>query len=138
MAEVIATSASLRLFGADLDPEEISRQLACIPTTSERKGDLMGPKRNITARQGGWKLWIEQENGNQLDRQIGELLHRTRSDIEVWHDLTRRFTVDIQCGVWLDEAGQGFGLQPATLAELGQRRIRIEFDVYYSGSDPDK
>ncbi len=131
MAEVIATCASLRIFGDSLDPAEISRLLNCLPTASERRGELMGPLGNIVARTGGWKLRIEREDGDNLSEQVVRLLKATNPDPRVWADLAERYIVDVYCGVWLDEPGQGLKLKPAVVAELGQRGISIEFDVYY-------
>ncbi|SMH57988.1 DUF4279 domain-containing protein [Mesorhizobium australicum] len=130
---------SLRFFGDTLDPQEISRQLACAPTTAERKGDLMGPKRNIIARTGGWKLSFVEGQGDQLDRQISRLLAATVASSEVWKHLTQAFEADVFCGVWLDEPMQGLSLEPATLAELGLRGLRLELDIYYSDpTDPEE
>ena len=34
-------------------------------------------------------------------------------------------------GEGTDEPGEGLGLEPATLAELGRRGLRLELDIYY-------
>ena len=131
MAIVAGTCASLRLFGDDLDPDDISRQLRAVPSDAQRKGELIGPRRNTVARTGGWKLSTEREQGDQLDRQVSALLAATTADQNVWDHLTRRFSADVFCGVWLDEPGEGLDLEPATLAELGRRGLRLELDIYY-------
>lgn len=136
MAEVIATSATLRIFGEQLDPADISHRLGCTPTTAEKKGELMGPSKNTVARQGGWKLRIEREEGEHLNDQISRLLAATSSDKDVWADLVRLYSVDMYCGVWLDEPGQGLNVVPKVLAELGRRGISLEFDIYFPDAHP--
>ncbi|MCR5857115.1 DUF4279 domain-containing protein [Mesorhizobium sp. J428] len=136
MAEVVATSATLRIFGERLDPVEISRLLGCSPTSAEKRGEPMGPRGNISARQGGWKLRIERQDGAHLSDQISQLLAETSSDHEVWTDLVQRYRVDMFCGIWLDEPGQGVNLAPMVLVELGRRGISLELDIYYADAHP--
>jgi hypothetical protein len=136
MAEVVATSATLRISGELLDPADVSRLLGCSPTSAEKQGDPMGSLGNILARQGGWKLRIEREDGEHLSDQISQLLAATSPDHDVWADVVRRYRVDVYCGVWLDEPGQGLNLAPEVLAELGRRGISLEFDIYYTDAQP--
>lgn len=135
MAEVVATSASLRIFGDTLDPAEISDLLKCSPSSSERQGEVVGPKLNFVARTGGWKLRIERAEGSNLDQQIADLLSQMVSDVKIWRHLTSNYKVDMFCGIWLDEPGQGLGISPATLRSLAERGIALELDVYFPDTE---
>lgn len=77
-----------------------------------------------------WRLSSEYDSGDQLDRQISDILSALTSDVSVWADLVRRFKVDMFCGVWLDEGNQGLALSPQTLQMLGERGIKLEIDIY--------
>ncbi|MGB3502934.1 MAG: DUF4279 domain-containing protein [Mesorhizobium sp.] len=135
MATVIATCATLRLFGDDLEPGEITRLLGCQPSAGERRGEAKGPRRDNMARTGGWRLSSEREDGDQLSRQIRDILSRTSGDAALWDSLRGRYRIDMFCGVWLDEAGQGLAINPMVLSELGMRGIPLELDIYYPDVD---
>ncbi|MEZ0389351.1 MAG: DUF4279 domain-containing protein [Verrucomicrobium sp.] len=52
-------SVLLRIYGDDLDPEEITRLLGCEPWDAGRMGELkVGAKRSWTVRRGYWKLHL--------------------------------------------------------------------------------
>ncbi|MER8365193.1 DUF4279 domain-containing protein [Mesorhizobium sp. M0991] len=140
MAEIAQSSAGLRLFGDDLDPVELSRLLGGKPTYAIKKGDLhtYPPNRPPRiARTGSWRLSSEYDKGDQLDRQIVDILKALTLDLAVWADLARRFKVDMFCGVWLDEENQGLGLAPGTLQMLGDRGIELNLDIYYEPPEAD-
>jgi len=90
------------------------------------------------AQTGSWRLSSEYEAGDQLDRQIADILNMLTPDLAVWASLVRRFKARIFCGVWLDEEdlGQGLTLSPQTLLLLGQRGIKLDFDIYHRLSTP--
>ena len=48
---------TLRFFGDDLDPDEISQLLGSAPTASARRGDIrQGKVRSYTAKTGSWRF----------------------------------------------------------------------------------
>lgn len=133
MAEIAQSSASLRFFGDDLDPAELTRLLAGQPTYAVRKGDIHTHPPNQPPRMalnGLWRLSSGCDKGDQLDHQIASILKTLTSDVAVWADLVRRFKVDMFCGVWLDQVNQGLGLTPSTLKLLGERGIKLDLDIY--------
>jgi hypothetical protein len=135
MAEIAQSSASLRLFGDDLDPAELTNLLAGQPTYAVRKGDYHTHPPNQPPRvalKGLWRLSSGNGKGDQLDHQIASILNTLTSDLGIWADLVRRFKVDMFCGVWLDEENQGLGLTPTTQQMLGERGIKLGLDIYYA------
>jgi hypothetical protein len=139
MAEIAQSSASLSFFGDDLDPVELTKMLNGQPTYSVKKGDFhtFPPNHpNRVAQTGSWRLSSEYEAGDQIDRQIADILNKLTPDLAVWAWLVRRFKTRIFCGVWLDEENQGLGLTPGTLQMLGERGIKLDLDIYY-GLEPE-
>ena len=127
---------SLRLFGDDLDPADITRLLGCEPTRALRKGDVdpIGRYRRV-ATTGSWLLEGDRPPGEDLEAQVLCLLARVSSNQATWELLTDRFAVDVFCGVFLDDSNQGFALSPLVLSELSWRKLRIDFDIYSASAD---
>ncbi|MDP1557243.1 MAG: DUF4279 domain-containing protein [Hyphomonas sp.] len=132
MAELNNSVASLRILGDDLDPEEITALLGKEPTVAERKGQEItsgtGAKR--VAQSGRWSFHSDSRTPGDLDNQITELLNGTSDDLAVWNDLAVRFRIDIFCGLFLLEENEGFSLSPQTLLRIGERGIKLGFDIY--------
>lgn len=135
MAVVARTCASLRIFGDDLDPDEITAVLGTQPSRAIRKGEPMQvPPSHPPARTGSWLRSASKADGDNLDAQIEWILSPLTSDLIVWKDLGARFELDMFCGVWMDATNQGTGLSPATMKLLGDRGIPIGLDIYIEDS----
>lgn len=132
MPSLYETVASLRFFGDDLDPEEITRLLGRPPTVGAKKGGAwltsMGLEK--VADRGSWRRETERRSPGDLDAQIAELFAQLTDDLEVWNDLSRRFQADIFCGLFLNEFNEGISLSPETLAAVGSRGLSLDMDIY--------
>lgn len=136
MAHVGITSAALRIFGDDLDPDEISLALGIEPTRWARKGELETTSpRKKPAKIGFWQLNSDYREPGNLDAQIQELFSMVSSDLDVWRNLTERFHADIFCGLFMNETNEGGSLERNTLEAMAHRRIALEFDIYGPSSD---
>ena len=125
-------SISLRFFGDDLDPDEISRLLGSVATDSVRRGELVIRRtRSFTATTGSWHISTEQ-NTDDIEAQILALFERLTSNLSVWNSLTTRFQADIFCGVFLESQGHGFEMTPRLHRLLADRNLLIVFDIYAS------
>lgn len=127
------SEASLRFFGDDLVPDEISKAIEADPTGSEHKGDVIVGKVTRTKRvkkTGGWRLSAPTREDGDLDAQIADLFASLSDDLTVWKDLSSRFDVDVFCGVFMSTGNDGVALQPATLLMLGVRGIALNLDIY--------
>ena len=138
MAVLSGSTASLRFFGDDLDPDELTKLLGCPPTKSESKGEeivgkVTGQKR--IARSGGWRLSAERREPGDLDNQISEILNQLTDDINIWQNLTSRYRADIFCGMFMKEGNEGISLSSETLQRLAERGLTIDFDIYDSSED---
>jgi hypothetical protein len=132
MTAIHRTEASLRFFGDDLDPDEVTRVLGSAPTVGVKKGSVRrsaGGRESI-ARRGSWLLKAEERRPGDLDAQIQELLSGLNDDLNVWSDLASRFQADIFCGIFLACSNEGEELRPETMAAIGLRRLRLGLDIY--------
>jgi len=124
---VVQTSACVRFFGDNLDPDELTSLLGREPTDSARKGEPKSKGRlNKTGR---WMAGSDFADGDQLRAQITEILGSMTSDPSVWRDLTRRYQVDMFCGVWLI-GKEGITVDPLVMKMLGERGIELDLDIY--------
>ena len=138
MPALDCTEVSLRFFGDDLTPKEISTLLGQQPTQTETKGDVRVGKvsgQKWPAKSSGWRLKAPTQSDGDLDAQIAALLGQLTSDLAVWRDLTTRYKADVFCGLFMQTAGDGLTMQPSTLQILGDRGLRLELCVYGPSDD---
>jgi hypothetical protein len=125
------SSAGLRIWGDDLDPDEITRLLGCEPTRTRRKGeDVRGKRSTRTAWTGSWHLKSDLPRSAELAAHISALLDRTTDDLATWAALASRYRMDVFCGLFLTAWNQGLKLPPDLLRRLGKRGIPLGIDVY--------
>ncbi|MBU9579077.1 DUF4279 domain-containing protein [Ralstonia mannitolilytica] len=133
MAHLSRSRATLRIAGDDLDPEEISRQLGCKPTTAQRKGEAIVGYNTGQARIaqfGMWRLQAAPREPEDIDGQISEILGHLSDDLEVWRTIGQRYKVDLFCGLFMKTGNEGLLLSPGSLLALAVREIEIGFDIY--------
>jgi hypothetical protein len=117
-----------------LDPDTVTAALGTTPTASCRKGDIT--RLRVTTRiesRGSWRLKIDHQSALELDAIINELLDRMTSDLMVWADLTRRFQVDLFCGLQMEVWNRGLSFKPETLKRIAERGLELGLDIYYVG-----
>jgi len=138
MAVLARSLATLRIFGDDLVPDEISKLLCGNPTWSASKGDTTpsnSPGGVRVARTGSWRLQAKESKPENINGQVEEILGQLTSDLGIWRALTSRFDVDLFCGWFLERSNEGVSLSPATLMSLGVRGIEMDIDIY--GASPE-
>ena len=132
MGELSRSSACLRIFGDDLDPNEVTRLIGCRGTAEQKKGERVQTKlgRERVVKQGNWRRDAGRLRPGNLDKQISEILAPLTFDLTVWADLSKRYKVDLYCGLWLETYNEGISLSPESMTALGERNIMIDLDVY--------
>ncbi len=131
--QVDKSRVALRVFGDDVDPQQISKLLGHKATTGRLKGERCISKftgKERIAPAGSWILQAPEAKKASLDRQIAWLFKRLSKRLVIWKRLNSRYRVDIFCGLFLDGFNRGISLSPTTLFELGRRGISISFDIY--------
>lgn len=126
------TQVSLRFFGEDLDPGEITRRLGASPTESCRKGDRKQTElgRTRIAKEGSWRRRAAVRQPGDVEAQIFEVLSGLTQDMAIWRELSGRYQPDIFCGLFMAGENDEFGLSNAVLEALAQRGLRLRFDLY--------
>lgn len=140
MGVLARSQASLRVFGDDLDPADISQLLGAAPTKSALKGSekiclISGKTR--TAKTGSWHLSAVETAPENLNTQVVEILSCLTTDLEVWQQLSRDYQLDMYCGLFMGHWNDGMSLSVDTMLALGQRGIALNFDIYQSDKADD-
>jgi hypothetical protein len=131
-----SSSAGLRIFGDSLIPEEVTNLLGCEPTEARRKGDVIPDKRyHRIARTGNWILDDDLPATADIKDKIENILSRVTNDLAVWKYLGEFFSIDIYCGLFLDEDNRGCEFSSDLLKMLGERRINLGFDIWGPGKE---
>jgi len=126
------SEATLRFFGEDLVPEEITALLGVSPTKSCHKGDdisLIGGNVRL-AKTGSWRLHATERIPGDLEAQVFEILDQLTSDAGIWASLSR-YMPDLFCGVFMNRFNEGLPLSAKALLALGERGIALDLDIYY-------
>jgi len=133
MGRLESTVVSLRIFGEDLDPDELTAMLGTSPTAAFRKGDPRSTRPGSPPRpEGSWHLKSERASPGDLDSQIRDLLARTTKDPTVWRRIHDRFRADLFAGLFMTSANDGLTLTPDTLSAASVRGLAIGLDIYDS------
>lgn len=131
------TSICLRVFGDDLDPDEVTARLGIQPTSHCRKGDVFrGKKYDRIEKTGRWLL-ARPHVTEDVDSIIQRLLKELPNSPELWREFHSKFKVDLFLGIWLRDWNRGFSLTPETLTMLADRKLEIGFDIYCDVTQPD-
>ena len=91
MGSVRKSVATLRIFGDDLVPEQVSSQLGCPPTASRQKGDTIVGGRTGAQSISPWALRSTDHEPESLNAQIVEIPSKVTNDMDVWGDLVSRY-----------------------------------------------
>ena len=132
MAHLAQSKASLRIFGDDLNPDEISRFLGCVPTEGWTKGQVKVIKsgREVVRKSGAWFLEATAAKPENLDGQVAELMAQMSGDLDIWSTVTQKYKVDLFCGWFMEESNEGVSVSAHTLRLLGERGIQLSLDIY--------
>src|SRR5690606_28285796 len=111
------SSATLCVYGDDLEPAELSALLGVEPSRSFRRGHRQTPD-SRPAGHGAWFLRVEGTAPFGPNEHLGELLRRLPANPVVWSELRARYQVRISIGIHFDAWNRGFALDAATLAQV--------------------
>lgn len=137
--QVDESTATLRILGDDLDPDEITELLNFPPTVARRKGDVRVGKRTkkeYKARTGQWHVESPRGNGD-LDQHIRWIIDALSTDQEIWDSIKARYDLDLFCGLFLEDWNRGTGITAELMSELGRRGIDLSLDIYSHTPDDD-
>ena|SRR5471032_2820701 len=139
MGTIHHSAASLRIFGDNLQPAEISRILRCEPTQAGVKGDIVryssGRERTITC--GSWQLSAERAEPEDLNGQIKWLMAQITEDLGAWQALVSTYDVDMFCGAFMRSGNDGLSISAECMLALGARGIALDLDIYVPVDEDD-
>ena len=138
MAIIHETAATLRFWGDELDPHEVTRLLGAAPTRGEFKGQLLVGHRPRVARSGKWHLSVKYRQPGDLSGQIEEILSGLTQDLSVWRDLSNRFDGNVFVGFFMAEGNEGYDLSSKTMKLLTDRGLSLLLDIYSGGDEDDR
>ena len=124
------TYATLRIYGDQLEPDEISRRLGIMPSKSQTKGQP-GQAGGL-APVGGWFLTSKgQIESRDVQRHIVWILDQISEREPVLKEIQGQgFEMDVFC-YWASAHGHGGPeLSHNIMQRLSSLRLKIGFDVY--------
>jgi hypothetical protein len=127
---VLAASATLRVFGPTLDPDEITRMLQQAPTSFYRAGDQVSPRIIAKRKTGMWRLDSSLPRTDELSAHVTLLLARLPDDRTIWEELNRTYTADVYCAVDIRVPNSGTELTKSAISALAMRGLTVQFDFY--------
>ena len=131
MTQLQQSLATLRIWGDDLVPQEITALLGREPTLACAKGDpIAGSGESRTAATGAWHLQATDSVPADIDTQVREILGGMTSDLAAWRKLREKHRVDLFCGMFMGHGNEGLAISPYTLVSLGVRGIELALDIY--------
>lgn len=124
------TYATLRIYHDELDPYVVSSRLGLTPSTSQKKGQTLGPNR--VAPLGGWFLSSKDHvTSKDVRRHVAWLLDQLAGREDQFLKLQDEgYETDVSC-FWSSAHGHGGPeLDPDLMQRLVSLRLLIGFDVY--------
>jgi hypothetical protein len=132
MPTISHSTVSIRFLSADLDPQNLTQLLNCIPTSAAKTGEKLKKPNGETriVRKGFWHLAYGESDSLGVEDKIELLLGKLTNNLDVWQKITESFKADMFFGLFLDEINEGFELSPITMKKLSDRNLSIGFDIY--------
>jgi hypothetical protein len=119
---------TLGIHGEDLDPDEISRLLGCVPTSSHRRGDARRSGPSWPA--GAWLLSVEARSPTGPEALVHLLLARLPSDDAVWAELRRRYRLKLSFGIFTERWNRGYDLSAEAVGRINSLGVGMDIDIY--------
>jgi hypothetical protein len=139
--DVDRITVSIRISGALLDPDDITRRLGVSPSFAARPGDRWtAGGQQFTQRTGVWSVQFEGATGEwTLDGAISELLSRLPADTALWRQLAASYRLELFCGLHLASWNGGLRIPPALLRQMAERYLELDLGIYSvePGESPD-
>lgn len=117
---------ALCIYGADLEPGEITRTLEVEPTHAHRKGERK-TLRSPPWDRGAWIREIRSFEPINPNNMIWELLEGMNCDPKVWRDLASRFELRFDFALHTD-VGATFVLSPSSVQRIAN--LGAAFQIY--------
>ena len=119
-------AVALCIYGAELDPIQITKLLGVEPTHSHKRGERETLRRPPWEK-GAWILEVRRFEPIDPDSMFNELLAGLPTDEEVWSTLAASCQLRVDFALHTD-AGATFELAPEVVQRIS--RLRASFQIY--------
>ena len=126
---------SLRIFGPNLDPDEVTQLMGRAPSLSYKAGDRTSARVATPRKKGMWILNSEADPKKDITEHVAAVLQAVPSEQELWRRLADRFSVDLYCVCEIDGPNSGFELPIDLVREIGSRHLSVQIDIYVVNDD---
>lgn len=132
-------TVTIRFFGDELNPDELTKLLECEPSEAYKKGHIVTPTiKPRTIKTGTWFLSVERNPDQTLEEIISELLEKLTNDLEVWKKMSKRFEISIYCGAWIKGWNRDVWFSSGLLTKIAERNLSIGLAIYCDGDDEEE
>jgi len=127
------SSATLAVYGRDLEPDDVTSILGVQPTHSFRRGFKRG-SRSPAKPHGAWFLEVRGGAPDGPGVQLETLLSKLPQSADVWRQLSARYTVELRMALHFQGWNKGFGFNKLVIERLAALGIDLEFELFaYDG-----
>jgi hypothetical protein len=126
------SSATLAVYGQDLEPHDVTALIGVEPSDSFRRGFKRGPRSPAMAH-GAWFLEVRGVAPDGPAVQLETLLSKLPESTHVWQQLHERYTVQLRLALHVQGWNKGFSLSKQLTARLAVLGVDLEFDLYAYG-----
>ncbi|MBN1364833.1 MAG: DUF4279 domain-containing protein [Syntrophaceae bacterium] len=122
----IDSTASLCIYGKDIDLNAITFKVGIRPTSGVRRGEVIGSRR--PPKVGHW--FLEAPSELSFEEKIQYLLRSTTNNHSIWAALAADHDIQLRCVIYLHSWSEGFDLPAAVVAEIGNRHWQFGLAMY--------
>jgi uncharacterized protein DUF4279 len=126
------SSATIAVYGEDLEPHDITALIGVEPSNSFRRGFKRGP-RSPAMPHGAWFLEVRGVAPDGPAVQLETLLAKLPDSAHVWQQLRERYTVQLRIALHMQSWNKGFSLTKQLTARLAALGVDLKFDLYAHG-----
>ena len=126
------SSATLAVYGRDLEPGEVTALIGVEPTNSFRRGFKRGP-RSPAMPHGAWLLEVRGVAPDGPAVQIEALLAQLPESAQIWRELSERYTVQLRLALHMEGWNKGFTLTKQLTNRLAALGVVVVLDLYGYG-----
>ncbi len=107
--------------------------LGATPSFCHAKGEEVRSKTTGSlriARSGMWRLSVDEQSPESLEKQLQELFANMTDDLSVWENIEKQYSADLFVGLFMLETNEGLTISSETLKMISDRHLEIGFDIY--------
>jgi len=126
------SSATLAVYGRDLEPHDVTSLIGVEPTHSFRRGFKRGA-RSPAMEHGAWFLEVRGRAPDGPAVQLETLLAKLPASPDMWRQLSARYTIQLRLALHMQGLNKGFSLNKRLTERVAAFGVDLEFDLYAYG-----